>query len=287
MADVFYDLTRPDSGMNYRWVQPPQIAYFVTTVDRLGNVNTTPATLGTCVSVDMEPSSCGNYYFTFSLGRSNLPNLPLRHGLVNLEKTPECVISFIGSHLVREAQVTCLPVPAGISEMEAAGLTPLPSRHVRPPGIRECGINLEARVEQKFNIGRYYRHYMCRIVGATIDEDLVKRDRTGSLHAGILEIDPMLELTILGSESSPPRLYFIGLDRDSVRRMPDAFGSSRVWVGSFEDWMEDEEARGKLSAEERRKILALHAEWKSNPDPNANADVKRKLTEWLRSLVSK
>lgn len=287
MGDVFYDLTQPDSGMNYRWVQPPQIAYFVNTVDRYGNVNTTPTTLGTCISADMEPTSCGNYYFTFSLGRTDLPNLPRRQGLINLEKTPECVISFIGSHLVREAQVACLPLPSGISELETAGLTPLPSRHVRPPGIRECGINLEARVEHSLNVGRYYRHYICRIVGATIDQQLVERDQTGSLHAGILEIDPLLELTILENETRTPRLYFIGLDRDSVRRMPDEFGPTRTWVGSFEDWMEDEETRGALSADDRRRILALHEEWKRNPDPNSNGAVKRELTDRLRTLVSR
>ena len=122
MAEIFYDLTSPSSGMNYRWIQPPQIAYFVTTVDSKGNVNSTPVTLGTCVSVDMEPEECGNFYFTFALGCSNLPHVSARHGFQNLLEVPECVISYIGTDLFRESQVACLPLPKGISEIDVAGL---------------------------------------------------------------------------------------------------------------------------------------------------------------------
>ena len=39
MPERFFDLTVPNHGMNYRWVQPPQIAYFINTLDRFGNVN--------------------------------------------------------------------------------------------------------------------------------------------------------------------------------------------------------------------------------------------------------
>ena len=102
MSETFYDLTLKGHGMWYRWVQPPQIAYFINTIDERGNVNSTPATLGTCVSVDMEPESFGNFFFTFSLGHTDLPHVPKRQSVSNLEQVPECVVSFIGAHLVWE-----------------------------------------------------------------------------------------------------------------------------------------------------------------------------------------
>ena len=35
---------------NHRWVQPPQIAYLVSTEDQAGNANLTPVTMGTAMS---------------------------------------------------------------------------------------------------------------------------------------------------------------------------------------------------------------------------------------------
>lgn len=48
-------------GLHHRFIQPPQIAYFVTTCDRYGNMNTTPVTMGTCIA---------HNFFSFTL--SNL-----------------------------------------------------------------------------------------------------------------------------------------------------------------------------------------------------------------------
>ena len=46
------------NGLHHRFIQPPQIAYFVSTVDKLGNVNVTPVTMGTCI---------GHNFFSFTL----------------------------------------------------------------------------------------------------------------------------------------------------------------------------------------------------------------------------
>ena len=37
MSTAFFDLTQSDQGFNYRWVQPPQVAYLVCTLDEWGN----------------------------------------------------------------------------------------------------------------------------------------------------------------------------------------------------------------------------------------------------------
>ena len=37
------------NGLHHRFIQPPQVAYFVSTVDSFGNVNVTPVTMGTCI----------------------------------------------------------------------------------------------------------------------------------------------------------------------------------------------------------------------------------------------
>lgn len=287
MAERFFDLAVPNNGMNYRWVQPPQIAYFINTLDRFGNVNTTPATLGTCVSVDMEPEASGNFFFTFSLGHTDLPHVPKRQSVENLEDVPECTISFIGAHLVRESQVIVSPIPRGISEIDVAGLTPLPSRHIRPPGIRECGVNLEVRIAHVLQLGTYYRHYVGQVVGVSVDEALLKRGDEVWPHAGTFAVDPLFEINVLGIENGPPRLYFIRLDPKTIERMPDDVGPTRTWVGTFPNWMEDEVARGALTPEEKDAILDLYRCWMENTDPATNGEVKAELTASLAALTAR
>jgi flavin reductase (DIM6/NTAB) family NADH-FMN oxidoreductase RutF len=287
MAETFYDLTKPQPQMNYRWVQPPQIAFFVTTVDKQGNVNSTPVTLGTCVSTDMTAESCGNYFLTFSLGCVDLPTIPARDAHKNLQEVPECVVSYIGKHLIRESQVACCPLPRGINEIEVAGMTELPSKHVRPPGIRECRVNIEAKVVDALPLGEFYYFYICRVLGVSVDEALLERDAQSRLHAGIWELEPLFETSILAEDGHPPRLYFSSLDRKSVIRMPERIGPQRNWVGTFKEWMEDEVRKGKITSTEFERVLTLHKAWLENPDPAANGRVKRQLTEFLRQLVDK
>lgn len=285
MAESFYDLRQPGSGMNYRWIQPPQIAYFITTMDRYENPNSMPVTLGTCVSVDMEQGDSGNYYYTFALGSSSLPHVPPRQSLENLEQVPQCVLSYAGRHLFRETQVASLPLPKGISEIDLMGLTELPSRIVQPPGIRECKVNIEMEIESSIQIGVHYRLFVARAVGVSVDEKLLVRDCESDLHAGIFYLDPWFEVTVLAGENRPPRIHMARLDPDSVQRLPDDFGPSRTFVGSFENWMQDEVDRGSLTMDECRAILKMNDAWQARPDPRLNARLKSDLTRCLKALI--
>ena len=50
MAFDRYDLeTSKHPDWNIRWIQPPQAAYLVSTVDGAGNANLTPVTMGTAM----------------------------------------------------------------------------------------------------------------------------------------------------------------------------------------------------------------------------------------------
>lgn len=283
---TFYDLRNQRGDFNYRWVQPPQVAYFVTTADARGNVNSTPVTLGTCVSVDMQPEASGSFYLTFSLGRSDLdvPDIETRHGFSNLQESDECVISWIGAHLFVESQVAGLPLPRGISEIDVAGMTELESRIVSPPGIKEALVNLECVVEQNVPIGDFYQMYVVRVVGASIASDLVDVDRSSRLRAGLLALDPLLEASIFAEKGRPQRLYYMKLDPKKLMRMTDRFGPVRNWIGKFEDWLEDEVERGRLDSDARDRLVTLNARWQENPDPEVNVDVRNELTEGLKLL---
>lgn len=91
----------------------------------------------------------------------------------------ECVVPLPGKDLVRETWIPALPFPRGIFEADVAELTLLPSKVVSVPGIAECPVNLECRVEFiKQLYGRTFAVFLT-IVGASIDEEMLARDRLG------------------------------------------------------------------------------------------------------------
>ncbi len=290
MATVKYDFEDMNLDINYRWLQPPQIAYFVTTRDKRGNVNATPVTLGTLVAASLPRNGKpAEFFFTFALGSTDLHDpgneIESRHAFHNLEETGECVISYIGAELAFASTVAGLPVPRSISEIDVAGLTELPSLKVGPPGISECPVNMEAVIRSSQPLGSYYRLYLAEIVAAQIDEKFVKEDD----GIGVLAIDPLFEALIDRSDEPDGniRLSYARIDSDSLTRMGVGLGCREDWIGTFPKWIEGEVARGKISREEGESILETGRLWKANPDPIGNSLIKKQLTEMLRRLCTR
>ena len=287
---TFYDMDDLGCKMNYRFIQPPQIAYLITTVDGRGNANTTPATLGTCVGASLPRNGRpSEYFYTFSLGAVDIPDpgnkLNPRHGCLNLKQVPECVISYFGYDLMHESWLTALPVPYGISEIEVAGLTLMKSRKVSPPGIAECPVNMEARVIQTVKLGYYYEHFICQIVGVSVSSRLAKMDEERGDGLGIFHTDPLFEVRIIRGETGNLRLYYGRMDPEKIHRTSDEVGCITDWIGDFEKWIDDEQKRGKITTEQRDEIIELNTRWQQDRDPNQNQDVKEQLTRRLRTLV--
>jgi flavin reductase (DIM6/NTAB) family NADH-FMN oxidoreductase RutF len=278
-------------GAHHRYIQPPQAAYFVTTMDKNGNMNTTPVTMGTQI---------GHKFFSFTL--SNLfidewdqENHPYREGVkqgyCNLAEVPECVISYFGYPLLRESWIAGMPVPKGINEIDVMGLTPLASEIVRPCGIAECPINLEARVLHVNRLGKRWVNYICDVVQVTVHKDLEEQNKNGPLAGyGLLLIDPLFEVKT-GKGDTPEtdnfRLVYDRLDFSKIERCPEDVGCKDYWIGSFSQWIKDEEERGKISAAESKRIFELEEKWSANRDPAGNAAIKNELTALIKKAVRK
>lgn len=257
-----------------RWIQPPQIAYFVTSVDKAGNINSTPVTMGTTMNMS------DGFYIPFGI------NVAERHIYANLAEIPECVISYIGANLIAESWIAGLPIPKGISELDVARLTPLPSRKVRPCGIAECGVNMEARIVSMQELGTGSRMFMAKVVAVSVDRELPARNEAAELRTGVLAIDPLFEVLIeRSSPSTPDRLYYAKLETDALYRTSDEIGSTREWIGSFADWLASEEGRGRIDGTEREDILRLNEQWSADPDPARNGQARDALTRKLRDMV--
>lgn len=260
-----------------RWVQPPQITYFINTIDKEGNANVAPITMGTTMVMD-------DFWIPF--GINSYEAQPRRHTYSNLVETPECVLSYIGSDLLEQSWITALPIPAGISELDVAGLTPLSSNKVAPCGIAECAINLEIRIVSMQELGKNNCMFLGKVVAVSVNKDTLMQNNEKKFRPGITAIDPLFEVIIEGiGPNRPPRLYYMKLDRDNLYPNSDEIGSNRSWLGTFEEWMDSECERGRIDNDERSVLLFLNELWRKDKHPLRNSETKKLLTEKLKELV--
>lgn len=73
--------------------------------------------------------------------------------VANLEANGELVINLVSEELARPMVLTSGDWPAGKSEFEIAGLTPVASDLVRPPRVAESPVGFECRVSQILQVG--------------------------------------------------------------------------------------------------------------------------------------
>ena len=296
-----------DTSFNYKFVEPPIIVYWVTTISKAGNVNMTPVSIGTFMGAG--PKDNGTvWYFTISLrcnkqgrtGESRYNGLDTapRDAIYNLDETGECMISYCTSGMIDEVRISGLPIPRGISEMECAGLTPFKGLKIKPPGVAECPVNMEAKVVfSKVFTG--WKLYVLEIDVIHIDEKLDREDREKNGRIGLASIDPIFELHLendmtfeitedlpYGREDTMKRLYFGTLDmKRPFLQEPYDIGPTRRWIGTFEIWMEDEAAKGKITETEKDEMIELKEKWLKNQDQKTNGKVYKELTSRIKEII--
>jgi len=260
-----------ETGFSHRWIQPPVVCYFVTSLDEFGNVDMSAISMGTAMWG--EPPD-GKWFFTFDVQNS-------RQTQKNIDLNKECVISFYPFKLIRESWIAGLPVPRGISELDLARLTPLPSRKVKPCGVAECVSNLECKVVHQVAISNS-TIFIAEVVGVHVNKAAMEADRKMKHEPGMVMTDLLYEVSINGT---PPRLNYSRMCLDSIYETDRDLGSDKVWIGPFVSWMESEKRRGKISDQELRTVLELNEKWNANMDPETNKETKKKLTTLLADIV--
>jgi len=285
MDKQYFDiLNNLEVDFNYRYIQPPQIAYFITTMDEFGNLNATPVTLGTCNSANLpREGKAAEFYLSFAMRSKETNDLDdinrPRDGYTNLLNSDEVVISYIGKDIIRESIITNLPLPRGISELDVSGLNTFPSTNVSVPSIKECPINIECKIINRMQLGEYYMLYVCKAVGISVDKELIEKDTDG---LGVFHIKPLFEVNISKTESGNQRLNYGEMDYKNIQTPGDDFGSFGDWVGTFEHFVDSEFKRGKISLSEKEEIFELEKQFKKD---RSNKDIKEKLTQLLKKAV--
>jgi flavin reductase (DIM6/NTAB) family NADH-FMN oxidoreductase RutF len=68
--------------------------------------------------------------------------------LQNVRATGEFVVNIVSGDLVTKMNASSIEAPSELNEFEYAGLTPEPSRMIRPPRVKESPIHFECKLNQ-------------------------------------------------------------------------------------------------------------------------------------------
>jgi flavin reductase (DIM6/NTAB) family NADH-FMN oxidoreductase RutF len=205
------------------------------------------------------------------------------HTYANLREGGDCVVALPGRDMVDETWFTALPLPRGVSELEVAGLHPCPSKLVDVPGIEECPVNFECRVELKKD---YYTHAIVfvRVLGASIEEKALSMSREEVVHWY-----PTYEVDDMTNEfgGSIERLGVMG-ELTPCPAFPLA--PKEGWYQSFSTWIRELAEERYIDDDAGGAILAWEREYnglfESSGDARRN-ELKALITRACRLIVTR
>jgi len=156
----------------------------------------------------------------------------------------ECVVALPGKDLIRETWIPALSLPRGIFEAEVAELSLLPSRVVSVPGIVECPVNLECVVELVRDLYGRATAVFLRVVGASIDEEMLAQDRAIQISQyPTYEVDDATNVWGGSIEQ-------LGVNGDLLECPGFPVGAKRGFNSDMSAWIADLQQDGYLSEAE-------------------------------------
>ncbi|WP_143309732.1 flavin reductase family protein [Chitinophaga vietnamensis] len=128
----------------------------------LGAVAPRPICFASTVDKDGQPNL--SPFSFFNIFGSNPPTLifspsrrvrdnTVKHTLENIYATKEVVINVVNYAMVQQTSLASCEYPAGVSEFEKAGFTPLPSEKIKPFRVNESPVQMECIVKQVIETG--------------------------------------------------------------------------------------------------------------------------------------
>jgi flavin reductase (DIM6/NTAB) family NADH-FMN oxidoreductase RutF len=201
---MFYETTKNDHGLPYnpfKALVAPRPIGWITAMSAEGEINLSPYSFFNAVSdrPDMVAFSSAGH----------------KDAITFVEETGEFVCSLATFDLREKMNATSAPLPRGENEMEFAGLTPAPSRLVKPPRVAEAPAALECKwlktvaLEPLDSAPARYHLVIGQVVGIHIDDRFIVD--------GIVDTAAMRPIARAGYHD-----YFVGTPETkfSIRRPP-------------------------------------------------------------------
>ena len=144
---MLFDFAGLDARQRYKLmtatIVPRPIAWVVT-LDATGRRNAAPFSFFNAFGDD-PPVIC--------LGIGGRSPGPFKDSAANIRASREFVVNLVPASLMDPMHVTAIDFDPGEDELDEAGLTTLPSRHVAPPRIAESPVALECRLHSVVEFG--------------------------------------------------------------------------------------------------------------------------------------
>jgi flavin reductase (DIM6/NTAB) family NADH-FMN oxidoreductase RutF len=165
---MFYEVAKRDHGLPhdpFKALVAPRPIGWITAVSAKGEINLSPYSFFNAVS-DLPPMVAFS-----SLGKKD--------ALTFIEETGEFVCNLATWDLRDAMNETSAPLARGHNEMAHAGLTPAPSRFVKPPRVAEAPAAIECRHMQTVPLtpltGGEARYFLVigEVVGVYIDDGFI------------------------------------------------------------------------------------------------------------------
>lgn len=91
----------------------------------------------------------------------------------NIIATGQFVVNLVSEDTVQAMNITAIDFPTGVDELVEAGLTTLPSVHVKPPRIAESPVALECELFQRVPLSETSELVLGRILALHVRDDAV------------------------------------------------------------------------------------------------------------------
>lgn len=189
---MFYEPRTGDHGLPknpFNSLVIPRPIGWITSLSADGTVNLAPYSFFNAVAY--RPPTV-----MFSAGRGAVDDDRLKDSQRNIEETGEFVHN-VTTWDTREAMnATSASLPKEVDELAEAGLTPLPSRLVRPPRVKEAPIHFECKLIQVVALPfeqpeDAYTVLFGEVIGIHIDDDLIGAD-------GLIDVAKLCPIARLG-----------------------------------------------------------------------------------------
>ncbi len=132
-------------------VLPRPIAW-VSTINEDGQTNLAPFSFFTVASSN-PPILCFSPGYKGVVVEGKVLTVP-KDTLRNIRQTKEFVVNIVSRKVAEKMNQTSGDYPADVSEIVAAGLTPVASQMVRPPRVGESLVNMECELDQILEFGQ-------------------------------------------------------------------------------------------------------------------------------------
>ncbi|MGH6933899.1 MAG: flavin reductase family protein [Dongiaceae bacterium] len=214
---MFYDPRRNDHGLPrdpFKSLIVPRPIGWISTIGADGTANLAPYSFFNGVSE--EPPMV-----MFAPGGGK-PDRPFKDSRINAEATGEFVVNLVTHELRDRMNATSTTLPAEVDEFAYAGLTPAPSRLVRPPRVAESPVHLECLYHQTVELpaspeGETNSIVIGRVVGIHIRDDLIRDGRVDIVAARPIARLGYSEYTTVDNKF---RMLFPDLMSGTTRRVP-------------------------------------------------------------------